>query len=236
MFVQQVIATLDAFNWENLHLPNTYSRLKARLHDVNKIKIQVAGSADTEPLREMDVQRDDIFIGISASVRNFMRMNFGQYALFATLLNRLLEKYGRNLTTDNYNSETMRIKEMMAEYTATPEYQEAAQALNLVPMFSQLHEVNTSFATKFMARTAKEATVADVDIRSIRLATDKALSEMLKAMEAFSGEYNELDYTTPAAALNELLDYYRNLLKTREGRREAEKESKKPAGEGEDGK
>ena len=125
--------------------------------------------------------------------------------------------------------QTERTDKMLADFDAKADVTAAAEGLNLKILFEQLRAVNTNFARLFLQRTREDAAIEKVDVRAIRLETDDALLAFFHAFEFCSSEYDDLDYTTPANELNNLIDYYKTQLKARNTRRNKGEEVSKEA-------
>src|SRR5665647_1520814 len=105
----------------------------------------------------------------------------------------------------------------------------AFEALSLKLFFDYLRTVNQQFADMYLQRIDEVTEVEIVDARAIRIETDKVLKDLLDAFEFCSGEYEELDYETPAKKLNELTTSYILELKARATRSKEDKNvSKEP--------
>ena len=140
------------------------------------------------------------------------------------VLEHFFDTHGRDIPMANYNAETKRINDLLADYDAKAEVKTAAAALNLAILFEQLRTVNTQFADLFLQRTEEVAAIEKADTRAIRTETDKALNALFNAIEFCSSEYDELDYTSLANEVNDLVAYYKTQLRARITRRNAGKD------------
>lgn len=219
IFVSQLVAIFMKYNAELLHLKKSFERLKAFIPDLEKIKAQELGSAYSNLIHNLDVQRDNLFNAIVNQVKNIEKSGLTSLAEHVVVLNRLLDKHGRDIATANYNAETKRLNDLLAEISTNAEVSAAIVATNLSLFVDELRTVNTEFNSKFMQRTEEDSAVEVIDARAIRTESDKALVAFFDAFEFCSTEYDDLDYQTPANELNELISHYKTQLKARDTRR-----------------
>lgn len=225
MFVSQSVAIFMKYNAQALRLNKSFDRLLALIPDLDKIKAQDLGSTYSNMIRDLDVQRDNLFSAIVSMVKNLEKSGIIALAPHVTLLKRLLDKHGRDISEAGYSAETKRLNDFLADIATSPELMTAITATNLTLFIDQLRAVNTEFASKFMVRVEEDSATEVVNASQIRTQSDKALLAFFNAIEFCSTEYEDLDYTTPANELNELITYYKTMLKARESRRLAGKDT-----------
>jgi hypothetical protein len=219
IFVSQLVAIFLKYNAEMLHLKKSFDRVAACIPDLEKIKAQELGSVYSNLIHDLDVQRDNLFNAIVNQVKNIEKSGLSSLAGHVAVLNRLLDKHGRDIATDNYNAETKRLNDLLTEISSTAELSAAIAATNLTLFVDELRAVNTEFNSKFMQRTEVESAVEVVDARAIRSEADKVLIAFFDAFEFCSSEYEELDYQTPAKEMNDHISRYKTQLKARGTRR-----------------
>ena len=224
IFVSQLVAIFLKYNPDALHLKKAFERLRALMPQLAKIKAQELSNVLSNKLLDLDNERDALFNAIVAQVKNMGKLNLASIAAQVVVMNRFLDIHGRDIASANYNAETKRINDMLADFSAKEDVKAAAEGLNLTVFFQQLTTVNTQFANLFLQRTEDDAATETVDARSIRTETDKVLIAFFDAFEFCSSEYEELDYQTPANEMNKLISYYKTQLKTRATRRSAGKD------------
>jgi len=224
IFVSQLVAIFLKYQPEVLHLKKAFERVNALLPELAKVKAQELSNAISNQLVELDTERDTLINAIVAQVKTMGKLSLASIAPHVVVLNRFLDIHGRDIATANYNAETKRINDLLADYNAKPDVKAAVAALNMTILVDQLATVNTDFATLFLQRTNETAATEKVDARAIRTETDKALIDFFNAFEFCSSEFDELDYQTPANEMNDLISYYKSQLKARTTRRNAGKE------------
>ncbi|MEI6188343.1 MAG: DUF6261 family protein [Alphaproteobacteria bacterium] len=223
IFVNQIVAIILKYQPEVLHLQKAYAKLTAMMPNLSKIKAQELSNSLTNSLQELDTERGDLISAIATVVKALGKLSKLSIAPDVSVMKRFLNIHGSDISKANYISATERTRELLADYNAKADVKAAALALNLKMLFDQLSVVNTQFATLFLQRTADEAAQEKVDARAIRTETDAVLTAFFDAFEFCSSEYDELDYTTPANELNDLIAYYKTHLKARTTRKKGSK-------------
>ena len=225
MFISQLVAILLKYNLDALQLRKSFDRLVALTPELDKIVAQDLSSAYSNKIRDLDAQRDNLFAVIVSMVKNLEKSGIATLAPHVELLKRLLDKHGRDIAEASYSAETKRLNDFLVEISTNANLMAAITATNLALFIDQLRTVNTEFASKFMTRVEESSTSEVINAHIIRRVSDKTLTSFFDAIEFCSSEYEDLDYVTPANELNELITYYKTMLKARESRRMAGKDT-----------
>ncbi len=224
IFVNQIVEIVGKNNPTDLHLKKTFEKLNLSLPNLAKIKAQELSNALSNKLHDFDNERDILFNGIVAQAKTYSKINLPTIAPHALVLNKLLDKHGRDISSANYNAETKRINDFLFDYQNNSEISTAVAALNMSILFDQLTTVNIDFGKLFMQRTNEEASIEKIDTQLIRAEADNALTQLLDAIEYCSLEYDNQDYTPLTNQLNDLISYYKTQLKARTTRRNSGKD------------
>lgn len=219
MFVSKIVAIALKYNPEALHLKKAYDRLTAYMPQIAKIKAQELSNVISNQLSDMNAERYTIIRSIMDQVKTLGKLSIPDLANHVAILNRLLDKHGRDIGSTNYTDNTKRIKDLAAEYNNVEEIKTAASTLQLDMLFDHLAGLNRQFDNLYMQRNDENSAIETVDARAIRTETDKALTAFYDAFEVFSAEYDDLDYQAPANELNEFISHYKAQLKARTTRR-----------------
>ena len=219
LFIKQTIEIGGKYDVDALHLKKSFIRLKDCQPAVEKIRVQESKSEHSKSLQELDDERDAILRAIINQVANYNAITIANIKSNTEILNRFLDKHGRDMATDTYNAETKRIDDFIYDYENNATFKDAVEALNMTFLFDQLKLINFEFEKTFMLRTEESSTIEKVETIKIRTETDKALTIFYNGIEFLSTEYEDLDYTALANELNDLLMHYRTLLKARNTRR-----------------
>ncbi len=227
VFVNQIVTIVTKFKPDDLHLKKSFGLLSAKLPDLTKIKAQELSNALSNTLHDLDNERDTLITAILGHLKAFGSLSMSFIAPHVAVMNRFFDTHGRDIAKANYNAETKRINDLLADYDAKAEVRSAVEGLNLTMLFDQLRSVNALFAEKFLQRSSEDAAVEKIDSRAIRSETDKVLNAFFDAFEFCSSEYDDLDYLTPANEMNDLISYYKTQLKARATRRSEGKDVSK---------
>jgi len=227
LFVSQLVAIFQKYDLALLHLKKAFEKLLALWPLVAKIKELDLSNALSNLLQELDAERDTLIKAIFANVKTMGKLSLASLPPHVAVMKRFLKTLGSDISKANYHSSTKLTNDLLADYDAKPDVQTAAEALNLKFYFDHLRTVNNRFAEMYLQRNEDDAFVEKVDTRAIRIDTDKALTDLFDAFEFCSGEYEELDYQTPAKELNELTGKYKSDLKARATRAKEDKNASK---------
>jgi hypothetical protein len=219
MFTSQLITIFQNCNAEELHLKKSFERLTAFTPELAKIKAQEQGNAISHLLADLNNERRTLIKSVMDQVITFGKLSMPALTQHVAVMNRFLDKHGRDIGELNYNANTDKFNKLLADYDASADVKEAVDALYLGVLFDHLREINTQFASLYLQRSDEDASVETVDARAIRMETDKVLTAFFDAFEFCSTEYEELDYQTPANKLNEIISNYKAQLKARTTRR-----------------
>lgn len=219
MFLNQLVANFQKFNPEALHLKKAFDRVLALMPEIAKIKAQELGNVISNQLSDLNSERRTLIVSIAEQAKTFSKLSLPSMAPSVTVLNRFLDKHGRDIGTKNYNANTDDFNKLFADYDATQEIQDAVTVLQLTILFNHLKEINTQFATLYLQRDDENSSVEKVNADAIRAEMDKTLTAFYDAFEFCSTEYDDLDYQTPADKMNETILHYKTQLKARTTRR-----------------
>lgn len=223
LFVEQLSNITRKHTPADLHLAKPYARVTTLLPQLAKIKAQELSNVLSNKMVDLDTERDVLLIGIQAQVKTYSKLSLPDMASHVEVMKRFFSIHGTDITTTNYNAETKRVNDLLAEYDAKADVKAAAEALHLTPLFEQLRVVNAQFANVFLQRTEDNSTTENVDVRGIRVETSKQVVALLDAIEYCSAEYETTDYQPLANELNDLIEYYKTQVKARTTRRNAGK-------------
>lgn len=224
-FVNQLIIIGNKHNPDGFHLTKSFGRVIALVPQLAKIKAMDLSNALSIKLRDMDTDRDSVINFIVDQEKSFVKLSIPSLVTHVEVFQRFLNIHGSDIASANYNSETNRLKDLLADYDAKPEVKAAVAVLNLTMFFEHLRTVNTAFDGLFMQRTGEYATEEVVDIRAIRSECDKQVVAFFDAIEYCSKEYDELDYQSLATEINTHVEYYKTQLKARTTRRMSGKDT-----------
>ena len=219
-FVEQLVTIINKYGADSLHLAKAFEKVTGLGANLVKIKAQELSNAISNQLHELDDERDTLITAIAAQVKIMGKLSMPSLAPHVDVLNHFFDIHGRDIALANYNAETKRINDLLADYDAKPGVAAAAAALYLDLLFGQLRAVNTRFAELFMQRTSEVAAIEKVNARPIRTEADKVLTAFFDAFEFCCSEYDAPDYSSPGNEINDLVTNYKTQLKARATRRQ----------------
>jgi len=223
LFVSQLVAILQKYKPELLHLKKAFEKLFALTPMVAKIKAQELSNEMSNSLQELDTERDILVKAIITNVKAIGKLSIKSAPPHVLVMKRFLKVHGSDIVKANYHSATKLTTDLLTDYDNSEDVKTAVDALSLRIYFDHLKTVNDQFAEMYLQRNEDDAAVEKVDSRAIRIETDKALTDLLNAFEFCSSEYEDLDYVAPANELNELIGRYKSDLKARATRSKEEK-------------
>ncbi len=224
MLLNQIIEIIGKYNPDVLKLLKSFERVTAYLPELAKIKAQDQSNVLSKLLNDLDHERDTLINAIVGHARVMAKLTIPEIAPHVLVINRFFDIHGRDIADAPYNSETMRIDNMLADYNAKADVKAAVESLSTKILFDHLGVINKAFAGHFMKRTQDDASVETIDSREIRNKIDKVLTEFFDGFEHCSRENDDLDYLTPANEINSLVSYYKTQIKARTTRRSSGKD------------
>ena len=222
MLVEQICVVMDKIDKDGQQDPyvtELASKVKSHLQSLEKIKARSSKHPLTAVLKDMAWQRRQILLSLRGQVKALLRSPIKAQKEAAKVLIFWLDKHSKRLIHNGYMAQTRRVNELLHEVDADTTIQQAIAALSLQPLMDALREMNTSFHTTFLKRNEERAQAEKVDCRAIRTAANNDLKLLLCALAMKSATDETGIYTAPAAAIKELLIYYRKRLATRKGMR-----------------
>lgn len=224
VFVSRSVAIMLKYKPETLHLKKAFDRVNALTPELDKIKAQELGNAISNQMADLNNERRTVIKAVMDQTKKLGKLSIAELATHVSVMNRFLDKHGRDIGDTNYTDNTGRFNNLLTDYNGNAAIKAAAVALQLSFMFDHLSAINTQFISLDAQRTSEESAVEKVDSRAIRVETDKALTDFYHAFEFCSTEYETLDYKTPGNELNELNSNFKAQLKARDTRRQEGKE------------
>jgi hypothetical protein len=221
LVINRIIDIVDAHNPRELHLGQSFERLAAFRPQLAKIEAQERSDQDSAMLSELDQQRDTLFNIIHSVAKSFQRTPIADISNRAYRIMTVIKKHRKNIASTNYTAETKSLYDLIADMKTQPEVMKSLEELSLMPLFVRMEEVNTEFDHLFMQRNQRQAATERVDVHSIRLECDKAITLLWNAIEFCCHEYGEDAYLPLIAAINNLNTYYKQQLATRATKRKA---------------
>lgn len=221
LVVTRLIDVVQKHHPDAIHLGFAYERLAAFRGQLERMTVQERANADSALLSELDQRRDTLFNVIYQAAKTFQRTPDATVSDHAHRIVTLFKKHGKGITAANYTSETKRIFDLVADVKAQPEVMASLEALSLRSLFEQLDEANQAFEALFVERKVKRAEDERVDVRSLRMECDKAITFLWNTIEMCITQYGVENYKTLVETINQFNAYYKQKLTARATRRKA---------------
>ncbi len=223
LVVTRIIDIVAAYNPKELHFENSFDRLAAFRPQLDKIEIQEKFDKDSVTLSELDQERNKCFSIIYTVVKAFVRTSIVETANHANCIMTVLKKHGSDIVSANYTAKTERLYNLTEDISSMSDAIKALEKLSLLPLFEQMKERNTAFDNLFMQRNQRQAETERIDVRTVRIECDKAITQLWNAIEFCSNEYGEEQYLPLLNVVNNFNSYYRQQLAARATHRKANK-------------
>ena len=189
--------------------------LEAAVAEEDKALNQPRTEPNTQKMREADERRDRSYQALRLAVALHLHSTDAATLAAAEAVNRVMEAYP-NVTASNYDKETGLIRNLVADL-GTDDVAQHVTKIDADLYVNRLEMDNTVFDKLFHAQLKTGVTAGAFDVKQLRAATDRALSAVLRRVEAL----DELEPSAPIASLitqyNNLVDNRRTLLAHRAG-------------------
>ena len=199
-------------------LTDVCAREQAALEKIRK-------SLLTATIDEADKQRDEVFHGITLIAEGFALSNVAVEAEASREVRLVTDHYG-NVAKKSYNEETALIRNLISDLRAR--CTDALARLRLTRWVNDLETLNTAFDNLMNSRFDETANVQNMEnVREIRRLVDPAYLHIVAAIETGSLLNPSAEYLSLISELNSRIDYYRNTLATRKGKKSKDKKGDK---------
>lgn len=183
------------------------------------------GSALTDELFELDLDRDDAFLGICLQIESYTHHKLPATRALGVLLFEHLSKFGTGIHRYNYQKETATITNILKEWNEKPELKAALVALKLTEWQTDLETANLAFNAKFLERA--QATGENTFTSTLKNKRIDAAQAWYKLRDAIESKYNVIDnedgdtslYVTAINSMNAVIDKYNVLIATRRNKK-----------------
>lgn len=230
-FFYQLLNVFDGVDAAGLFINRTFTNFQGQKSEVDKIVSINKDTSDTKALVKSDELRDAILLKLWDHVEGVSKL-LPNAVFSSTIIENaqtvldFLKRFGRSTTNISYSAETERLREIKALFEGDQNLLSAVTALDLKSVFESLFSENEKFDSLYLARAKNTGATVHTDVRSIRTATDKAITALFNAIEYNVEEHPEVNYVPLISNLNALLVSYKALVE----KRSADKKSPETAG------
>ena len=134
----------------------------------------------------------------------------------AAVIMRIVDQVG-DIRKQNYNQESTSISSLVNQLKGN--YLQEITKCNSLETLNKLEEANNAFINQFGSRTNEESARLSGDVRLARIPVDKSFHDITNVINAMVLVNGEADYASFIDKVNYLIDYHKNTIKMRKGRK-----------------
>lgn len=217
---QFICAILGVLNAAPSGIKNYIEPLMTKLTDLctreEAALEKIRKSLLTATIDEADKQRDTVFHGITLMAEAFGHSNVDAEAEAARSIRLVTDHYG-NVAKKSYNEETALLRNLIADLRER--CQDALELLRLTRWVNDLETLNTAFDNLMNSRFNEAANQNMDTVRDIRRLMDPAYLNIIQTLETGELLNPSADYLSLFSELNSRIEYYRNTLAARKGKK-----------------
>jgi hypothetical protein len=206
---------ITQFDPKTLNIETDYTAYLPLYKQEEEALLVVRQSANTEKLIEADIERDDIFRGLSDAVKSSLNHFNPDKCAAGMRLQILLDRYG-NVARKPYNEETAAIYKLVVEIQG--EYATEAETIALTDWVTELNIKNLAFDALMKSRFAEDATKTELRMKQVRTDVDTAFRSIANRLDALMLVNGAKGYEAFVREFNSRVEKYNNTLAQRKGR------------------
>jgi hypothetical protein len=217
-FMQDIIKLVSQNNPGVLQVKPQLTVLEGVASEIEALFKVPVGSAFTAELEALDLERDNALKGVLCLIRANLYSDDPVVYNHAAVLDTHVAMFGKDITTDSYQSETSSIRNILDDWNAKPELSAALTALNLQSWKARLETANNNFSEKYLQRAVELGADNADSIKAKRLEANEAYYKLRDNINArYTISEGAEPYKTVVSSVNGLLTYYNDLLARRGG-------------------
>ncbi len=201
-----------------MNVQAAFTALESIAGEIESIFKVPSASVITAELEKWDLQRDNLLRGISTIIRGNTYNYDPVMKSYADVLDTHLALFGKNITKDNYQSETSSIRNIIADWDTNPELKAALAALNLDGWRLELENANNSFTEYYLLRSKEQGCSNTENLKTKRQQANEAYYTLRDTLNSYFVIHKGAEpYKSVVAYINGLLTNYNDLLSRRQG-------------------
>ncbi|MCV9387917.1 DUF6261 family protein [Reichenbachiella ulvae] len=203
-----------------MKVDTAYTNLKTENDQLTQLLNPIKGSKLTAQMEAADDLRDQLLVGINSIVTGFTYHYEEELRRHAEVLLKHLDQFGGSgLARENYQSETAGINSMLLDWESESALSAAITELNLEGWKTKLQEANDDFSDLFLNRTEENSAGEVVSVREQRNKMRPLYYRLRDVIASYHTIENGAEpYHTVVKQLNALIDKYKRLLTSRQGK------------------
>jgi hypothetical protein len=175
------------------------------------------GSHITRSLAEADRRRDDAYRGLAGRVQSGLHHFIADKAEAARRVDAILSLYGNPVSLPYLQENGVLLN--LVQDLDTPETRALLARLDAEEWLDELKASNAGFIALFTARNEERAASLSGSAREARLAATLAYQACVTRLNALVEVEGPDAYATVISAVNRLIEYQKNVLNIRDGRK-----------------
>lgn len=193
---------------------NAYTNdLGLQLGEYQKGLAQVQKNEETEKIVVADATRDKAASAIGAALKLHAMSDVPEEVEASRSLGILFGTY-KNLTTLNYEAETLAIDKLVSKLTS-PTYSDKISLLQMDRYITRLQNANEAFKTLFSGRMVTTAMTESYDMKTLRTALLNKYSDFANYVLAMAKATDNPLFANALTLLNTARKYYNDMLAKR---------------------
>ena len=214
-FQNELKALTEQFGADALGISNLFAKyLRLYSDEANALNV-IRKSATSDQLTVVDGERDEVFSGLSATIKACLNHRNEAKREAATQLNIVFNQYG-NVARKPYNEETAAIQKLLSELKGS--YSAYCITLDLGEWIADLEAKNNEFESLMKSRFTEGATKLDIAMRQARTDIDVVVREITTMLDALMLVNGATAYEPFVKEYNARVEKYENTLAARKGR------------------
>lgn len=208
---------VNQYNPTTLGIEKEFALYMVQFGFVNEAIEPIRKSLHSDELSQKDKERDQVFRGLSDSVKAALNHFNLEIQDAAEKLWLIFKHYG-NLATLPYNEETASVVNFISELRTS--YSAELNTTGLTSWVDTLEQKNNAFDALMKERFSSDAQKTNLKMRDIRTQTDikyRLIIEKLNALIIVNGEAQYLEFVKE---LNERIEKYEKIMSIRKGKKQ----------------
>lgn len=225
-FLKDVLVLSKEHSLVRQDLRTNIEKLSNQVEKLERV-FKVRGHVLTSKIREADVKRDQVFIGLKNVVKGNLNHFDDVRVEHANQVMHLISRYGVNVTNLNYQAETENLDVLIKALGVLETEQGILTNLGIMNWVEELMVLNDSFNELYILRTTSKAETGVQSVRLFRKETDGMYHQLIALLDAIiltkNAKNKPVDlYVQTKQNLDELSKQYIDMVLLRKSRTQEE--------------
>ena len=199
-----------------LNVQPQYEQLREVFEQLESLYKVPTGNVISTELEELDLRRDNALNGVLYIVNAHLYSSDANARSNAAVLSTHLSMFGSGLARQNYQSETMSIRNIISDWDEKPAIKAAYEALGLQSWRTELEQANNLFGQRFRSRSMEMGNATPESIRSKRMEAYEIYYQFRDHLNAhFIINKGIPPYGIVVGGMNDVLERFDNIISHR---------------------